>query len=131
MNGRSLNYHPIPNSQTFIIEIDWRESSRSPMFLKIGLLKNFTIFTEKHLSWSLFLIKLLALETHTHLFSCEYCKILNSSFYIEHPGGCSSGEKRSPIIFISVSNASNANLQNCAKKLGSKIRASRPILPLH
>ena len=32
--------------------------SRSHMFFKIGVLKNFTIFTGKHLCWSLFLIKL-------------------------------------------------------------------------
>ena len=39
----------------------WRmrnRSSRSQMFLKIGILKNFTIFTRKHLYWILFLIKL-------------------------------------------------------------------------
>ena len=40
----------------------WRvtnRSSRSQMLFKIGVLKNFTIFTGKHLCWSLFLIKLL------------------------------------------------------------------------
>ena len=46
--------------------------SRSHMFFKIGVLKNFTIFTGKHLCWSLFLIKLQAFR----LFSCEYCKIV-------------------------------------------------------
>ena len=35
-------------------------SSRSQMFFKIGALKSFTIFTVKHLCWSLFLIKLQA-----------------------------------------------------------------------
>ena len=30
------------------------------MFIKIGVLKNLAIFTGKHLSWSLFLIKLQA-----------------------------------------------------------------------
>ena len=33
-------------------------SSRSQMFFKIGVLKNFTLFTRKHLYWSLILIKL-------------------------------------------------------------------------
>ena len=33
-------------------------SSRLQMFFKIGVLKNFTNFTEKHLSWSSFLIKI-------------------------------------------------------------------------
>ena len=34
--------------------------SHSQMFFKIGVLKNFVIFTEKHLYWSLLLIKLQA-----------------------------------------------------------------------
>ena len=33
-------------------------SSRSQIFFKIGILKNFANFTRKHLYWSLFLIKL-------------------------------------------------------------------------
>ena len=33
-------------------------SSRSQMFFKIGVLKNFAIFRRKHLCWSLFLIKM-------------------------------------------------------------------------
>ena len=37
-------------------------SSRSQVFFKIGVLKNFTIFTEKHLCWSRLLIKLRAFE---------------------------------------------------------------------
>ena len=32
------------------------------MFFEIGVLRNFAIFTEKHLCWSLFLIKLLAFQ---------------------------------------------------------------------
>ena len=35
-------------------------SSHSQMLFKIGALKGFAKFTEKHLSWSLFLIKLQA-----------------------------------------------------------------------
>ena len=38
------------------------KSSRSQMFFKTDVLKNFAIFTEKHLCWSLFLIKLQALR---------------------------------------------------------------------
>ena len=34
-----------------------RSNSRSQMFFKTGVLKYFAIFTEKHLCWSLFLIK--------------------------------------------------------------------------
>ena len=33
-------------------------TSRSQIFFKIGVLKNFAIFIGKHLCWSLFLIKL-------------------------------------------------------------------------
>ena len=36
------------------------KSSRSQMFFKIGVLKNFTIFPRKHLCWSYFLVKLQA-----------------------------------------------------------------------
>ena len=35
------------------------KSNRFKMFFKIGVFKNFTIFTGKDLCWSLFLIKLL------------------------------------------------------------------------
>ena len=37
------------------------------MFFKTGVLRNFPIFTGKHLCWSLFLIKLQALQTATLL----------------------------------------------------------------
>ena len=40
-------------------------SSVSLKFLKIGVLKNFAIFTGKHLYWSLFLIKLQAFSSAT------------------------------------------------------------------
>ena len=47
----------------------WRltnRSSRSQMLFKIGVLKNLTIFTGKHLCWSLFLIKLLQAFSPLH-----------------------------------------------------------------
>ena len=41
------------------LQSKWKyRSSRSQMFFKIAVLKNFAIFTRKHLRWSLFLIKL-------------------------------------------------------------------------
>ena len=43
--------------------------SLSQMFFKIGVLKNFAIFTGKHLCWSLFLIKLIK-----GLKSCNFIK---------------------------------------------------------
>ena len=62
-----------------------------------GVLKNFTIFTEKHLCRSLFLIKLKAsLRPATLLkkrlqhrcfpvmFFCEYCEILKNTYFVEH-----------------------------------------------
>ena len=62
--------------------------SRSLMFFKIAILKNFAIFTRKHLGWSLFLIKLQSFrcrpETPTQLFSCEYYIIFKNSFFLEH-----------------------------------------------
>ena len=46
------------------------------MFFKIGVLKNLTIFSGKHLSWNLFLIKFQALSPITLL------KIGDSSFLV-------------------------------------------------
>ena len=47
------------------------------------VLKNFAIFTGKHLCWSLFLIKLQAFrqETAAKVFSWECCDIFKSSFF--------------------------------------------------
>ena len=63
---------------------------RSQMFLKIGVLKNFTNLTGKQLCWSLFLIKsqawspaILLIETPTEMFSSVYCEIFKNSFFIE------------------------------------------------
>ena len=72
------------------------KSSHSQMSFKKGVLKNFAIFTGKHLCWSLFLkmtfylkntFKYLFIEKRlqrTHLVSCEYCEIFKNSFFIEH-----------------------------------------------
>ena len=58
------------------------------MFFKIGVLKNFAKFTEKHLFQSLFLInclkKLLNLikkETLAQVFFCDFCEIFKNSFF--------------------------------------------------
>ena len=42
-------------------------NSRSQMFFKVGVLKNFASFTGKHLCWGLFLINLQALRSATLL----------------------------------------------------------------
>ena len=49
------------------------------MFFKIGLLKNFAIFREKHLCWSLFLIKLQTFR----IFPVNITKFLTVAFFIE------------------------------------------------
>ena len=67
--------------------------SLSQMFFKIGSLKNFPIFTGKHLRWGLFLIKMQAFRPATFLrrdvntgVSCGYCEIFkNSIFYRTSP----------------------------------------------
>ena len=73
------------------IHVGKRLSRSSQIFFMTGLLKNFAIFTGKHLYWSLFLIKLedwrlvfLLKETPTQVFFYEYCKIFKDSFFMEH-----------------------------------------------
>ena len=59
-----------------------------------GVLKNFAIFIEKHLCWSIFLIMLRPeglqrywKETPIQVFSCEYCWIFSNSSW-NTSGGC-------------------------------------------
>ena len=62
-------------------------SNRRSCSVKRGVPKNFTIFTGKHLCWSLFLINLpkgLQLqwkETSTLVFSCAYCEIFKNTYF--------------------------------------------------
>ena len=51
-------------------------SSRSQMFFKIGVTKNFAMFTGKHLCWSLFLIKMQAFRC----FPVYIAKLLKAAF---------------------------------------------------
>ena len=101
-------------------------SSHSQMFFKIGVLKNFVIFTGKHLYWSLFLIKLQ--ETPTQVFFCEYCKILMNTFLCRTPRvvafGCNifwisfdigSSHRRSSIKKSVLENFSNLQENTCAR----------------
>ena len=55
--GNKSDYKPNFNHVQIQIRMG---SMRSQMFFKKGALTNFTKFTEKHLCWSLFLIKLQA-----------------------------------------------------------------------
>ena len=65
-------------SEVSFLEATYFRSNHQRCSIKKVILKNFAIFTRKHLCWSLFLIKLppgLQLykkETLTQVFSCEY-----------------------------------------------------------
>ena len=48
--------------------------------IKKAILKNFQIFTGKHLRWSLFTKK----KTLTQMFFCEYCEIFMNIYFEEH-----------------------------------------------
>ena len=63
-------------------------SSRTQMFFKIGVLKNFA--TVKHLCWSLLLIKLKKEEAQTQVFSHEHYEIFKDGFSYKTitSGGC-------------------------------------------
>ena len=52
------------------------------MFLKIGVLKNFSIFAGKHLCWSLFLIKK---RLQHRCFPANIAKFLRTSFFYGTP----------------------------------------------
>ena len=63
-------------------------SIHSQMFFKIGVLKYFSIFTGKHLCWSLFLIKFISNFLKKRLqhrcFPMNIVKFLRIAFSIEH-----------------------------------------------
>ena len=61
------------------------KSSRSQMFFEINSIKNFAIFTGKHLCWGLFSIKLQAFRPATFLkrdtgVSCGYRELYKNMF---------------------------------------------------
>ena len=56
-------------------------SSRSQIFFKIGVLKNFTTFTGKHLCCSLLLLK----KPPTQVLSCEYCEFFIKKLFYRTP----------------------------------------------
>ena len=66
------------------------KSNRSQMFFKIGVLKNFAIFTGKRLRWITF-NKVAGLEDCNFItkrlqqvFSSEYCEIFKNTYFEEH-----------------------------------------------
>ena len=66
--------------------------SRSDVFCKKGGLKNFAKFSEKDQCQSLFfnniLLNFIKKETLAQVFSCEYCKIIMSTFFWNTSGDC-------------------------------------------
>ena len=77
-------------------------SSHRRCFIKKAVLKNFTIFSWKHLCWGLILIKLQGFSSATLSkrdsntgFSCDYCEILKNTFLKKSPNGCFCLFKRS------------------------------------
>ena len=59
--------------------IHQKRSSRSQMFFKRHVLKNFTIFTGKHLCWSL------KKETLTQMFFCVLSEISKNTLFYRTP----------------------------------------------
>ena len=101
LNTFSLNYFRILKTHRYnfsskifckYLLLMWEyRSSRRRCSVKEGVLKDSANFTEKHLCWSLFLIKLQAFRPVTLLkrkpnqvFSCEICEMFKNTFFTEH-----------------------------------------------
>ena len=70
----------------FILSLVHRRKQPPKVFYRKRL-KNFTKFTEKHLHWNLFLVKLQALalqlrwkSNSTQVFSCEFSRFLRTTY---------------------------------------------------
>ena len=60
-------------------------SSRTQIFFKTGVIRNFAMFTGKSYSLQLY-FNLAPKESSTKVFSCEYCEFfMNNFFYRTHP----------------------------------------------
>ena len=76
---------------TSVLQNSCLRCSRSQMFFKIGVLKNFVIFTGKYLCWSLFLIKLTPKTPKRLQHRCFFVNIAKFSrtpFLRNTSGGC-------------------------------------------
>ena len=68
------------------------KSDRLQVFFKTSVIKNVTIFTEKHLCWSLFFNKVAGLKAYNFIkkrlwhrcFPVNMAKLLRTAFFIEH-----------------------------------------------
>ena len=67
---------------------DSRRTSRLKMFFMIGVLKNFAIFTEKHLCWSHFLINFIKKRLKCRCFPVNIGKFLRTALLIKHFRSC-------------------------------------------
>ena len=111
-------------------------NKRSKMSFKIGVLNYYVIPTGKHLSWSLFLIKLQPLnlqlyykETPTQVFPCEYCKILRAPFFIEHLKWLLLKKHFLLLnVLISISFQSRSVVRNSNKKITFNVQKNKKIL---
>ena len=96
----------------FCFLLDWQlwnlhsfffnDRSRLQMFFKIGVLKNLAIFIRKHLSWSLFFIKLQAFiwkRLQHKCFHVKIAKFLWTAFLQKTSGGCFCNENK---IFMNI-----------------------------
>ena len=89
---KTLWNHILYDTILIFQQVFWiNRSSRSEMFFKIGILKNFAIITGKHLCWSPFLIKLRTwrsaalLNRDSHrCFHVDFSKCLRTAFFIKH-----------------------------------------------
>ena len=76
------NDHSLQKTSHISESIDFL--SNEEMFLKIGILNNFAIFTGKHLSWSLFLSKPIKKKLQHRRFLLNNAKFSRAAFFIEH-----------------------------------------------
>ena len=89
MSSYNLDLEPFGRCNSEPLKVS--KSSRSHIIFEISSIKNFAIFTGKHLFWGLFLIKLQAFRPGTFLkrdfntgVSCGYCELFKNSFFIEN-----------------------------------------------
>ena len=78
--------HPLPTTQK-VSELSWLGNNRSSHWkcsVKKGVLKNFATFTKTRLCWSLFINKVPGLRPPTQVFSCEFCEIFKSTYFLEY-----------------------------------------------
>ena len=66
------------------MQIDPFRSSRSQMFLKLGVLKNFINFTGKHFCWSLQVYNFIKKRFQHSCFPVKFVKFLRRPFFKEH-----------------------------------------------